>query len=92
MRTMPKYLEMLCAGVGLIANLVAIILSVINNNTILIMLFGLLLIFIITSSFLLHSYQDKSRFWRFVEHLFYNEHNNFDVLPKICLLLDQTNE
>ena len=92
MRTMDKHLEMLCAGVGLIANLVAIILAVINNNAILIMLFGLLLLFIITSSFLLLSYQNKLKFLRFVEHLFYNVNNNFDVLPKICLLLDQTNE
>lgn len=92
MRTMDKHLEMLFAGVGLIANLVAIILAVINNNAILIMLFGLLLLFIITSSFLLLSYQNKLKFLRFVEHLFYNVNNNFDVLPKICLLLDQTNE
>lgn len=93
MRTMDKHLEMLCAGVGLIANLVAIILAVINNNAILIMLFGLLLMFIITSSIWLFSYhQNKLRFLRFVEHLFHNEDNCFNVLPKICLLLDQINE
>lgn len=92
MRTMPKYLEMLCAGVGLIANLVAIILSVINNNAILIVFFAFLLLWIVFSSFLLLSYQNKFKFLRFVEHLFYNKHNNFDVLPKICLLLDQTDE
>ena len=76
------------AVIGCIADSIGIIFSFINENTSVAFLGMAIVFLILLSAFLLRKYIERCNFLRFIKYLFYNEENKFNILPKICLELD----
>ncbi len=81
-----------CAIIGAIADVVAVIIALVNWNVSLIIFSTTLIVLLFTIIYIYMRYKERCDFLHFVQHLFDNHIHNFNLLPKICLALDKSKE
>ncbi len=87
-----NWLTIICLIVGLIADIIAIGISIKFENVLAIII-SIMLLMLLGVILLLHfAYTERKVFIDFISYLFSNNVQSSNVLPKVCLKLDKTKE
>ena len=83
---------LICTLAGGIADIIAIIIAIKSISPALPFLIIAFVILVCVVVYLYSKYKERCDFINFIQYLFNNNIRNFNLLPKICLALDKTEE
>ncbi len=92
MKTQKEIALIACSIIGGVADFLAIAITLKTLNIVATVFIATIILFIVTILYLYIKYKQRCEFLSFIQYLFDNPIHKFNILPKICLLLNKTKE